>query len=241
MHDRFVVRVIELEGLRQRGIRKRRRGRSDAVVAADDPAGPGWRRRDGGGGRRKTERRFSTRVRKADHIEDPPPGRVDDIVWKIVESDAHHPFGNLTGKGGHHSPGAKRRSDHESAVASTRKPLIARRPAENDPVSSVSHPITYGPTNPPVVPIELMNARPPAAAMPVRKRGGMVQKIARAPLTPVTATAIHTTESQKLFLNRIAPRKPHADTAHDSARLTTLLAPRSTCPAHRIIPITAAR
>jgi len=58
---------------------------------------------------------------------------------------------------------------------------MAASPAENDPVSSLSHPMTYGPTNPPVVPMELMKARPPAAAMPVRKRGGIVQKIARDP------------------------------------------------------------
>ena len=87
----------------------------------------------------------------------------------------------------------------------------ASSPAENDPVSSVSHPITYGPTNPPVVPMELMNARPPAAAMPVRNRGGMVQKIARAPLMPVTATAIPRPTPRSCPANRIAPRKPQAD------------------------------
>ena len=46
----------------------------------------------------------------------------------------------------------------------------------------------YGPTKPPIVPTELMKASPPAAAMPVRKRGGIVQKIPRAALMPVSAT-----------------------------------------------------
>ena len=53
-----------------------------------------------------------------------------------------------------------------------------------------------GPIAPPVVPMELMNARPPAAAIPVRNRGGIVQKMARAPLMPVTATAIQKTDIQ---------------------------------------------
>src|SRR4029453_2125286 len=138
-------------------------------------------------------------------------------------------------------PGAYRRSVNAMIDANTRKPVIAYSPAENDPVRSVRNPNTYGPTNPPVVPIELMNASPPAAAMPVRNRGGIVQKIARAPLTPVSATAIHITDTQKFFSKRIAPRNPHAATAHAIARLTTLLEPRSTRSAHRIMPITATR
>src|SRR5262245_31531066 len=99
--------------------------------------------------------------------------------------------------------------------------------------------MTAGPTNPPNVPTELIKARPPAAARPVRNLGGIVQKIARAPLTPVTATAIHTTDTQKLLSNRIAPRNPAADSRHASARFTTLLPPRSTWRAHRTIPTTA--
>src|SRR4029079_11329177 len=105
------------------------------------------------------------------------------------------------------SPGAKRRSDHASPAATTRKLLIASSPAENDPVSSVSHPMMYGPTKPPLVPMELMNARPPAAAIPVRKRGGIVQKIARAPLTPVTATPIQITDTHTVVPHTTTP--PH--------------------------------
>src|SRR5687768_17179220 len=78
-----------------------------------------------------------------------------------------------------------------------------------------------------------MNASPPAAATPVRNRGGIVQKMARAPLMPVTATAIQTTDIQNSPRNTIAPMNPAAATAQASARLTTLLAPRSTTPAHR--------
>src|SRR5689334_14150165 len=93
-----------------------------------------------------------------------------------------------------------------------------------------------GPTKPPIVPIELMNARPPAAARPLRNRGGIVQNSARAALTPLTATVIHSTDIQKeVPANRIDPTKPTAASAHANARLPTLLPRRSTCPAQRII------
>src|SRR4051794_15565961 len=80
--------------------------------------------------------------------------------------------------------------DQDTQAAASRNPLIANRPAENEPVRSVSHPMMLGPTNPPMVPIELMNASPPAAATPVRKRGGMLQNNPRAPLMPTSATAM---------------------------------------------------
>src|SRR5712691_9492499 len=65
-------------------------------------------------------------------------------------------------------------SDHDVTVARTSNPAIAINPAENDPVASLSHPTAYGPTKPPSVPMLLMKARPPAAAIPVRKRVGIV-------------------------------------------------------------------
>ena len=69
-------------------------------------------------------------------------------------------------------------------MASTSRPAIAISPAENDPVASLSQPIAYGPTKPPSVATLLMNARPPAAASPVRNRVGIVQKMARADVMP---------------------------------------------------------
>src|SRR6186997_688759 len=93
-----------------------------------------------------------------------------------------------------------------------------------------------GPTNPPMVPMELMKARPPAAARPLRKRGGIVQKRARAALTPLTATVIQSTDNQNdVPANRIEPMNPTAASAHATARLPTLLPRRSTRPAQRII------
>jgi hypothetical protein len=50
--------------------------------------------------------------------------------------------------------------------------------------------------------------------MPVRNRGGIVQKMARAPLTPVTATVIAATEAQK-FPENTTPWKPQPDNAGD--------------------------
>jgi hypothetical protein len=57
---------------------------------------------------------------------------------------------------------------------------MASSPAENPWVRSFSQPTAKRPRKPPSVPIELINAKPPAAPNPVKKRGGMAQKIARA-------------------------------------------------------------
>ena len=94
---------------------------------------------------------------------------------------------------------------------------------------SVNHPIRYGPTKPPIVPIELMNARPPAAAMPVRKRGGIVQKMPARSVDPVSATVRPHTDTQKFARKRSRRGSPRPRRRHASARLTTLLPRRSTC------------
>src|SRR5215469_4392937 len=59
-------------------------------------------------------------------------------------------------------------SEEVRAVATIKKPAITTRPGEKELVRSLSHPMRKGPRNPPIVPIELMKARPPAAATPVR-------------------------------------------------------------------------
>ena len=41
-----------------------------------------------------------------------------------------------------------------------------------------------------MVPTVLMKAMPPAAATPVKRRGGMDQKIARAAVMPISASVI---------------------------------------------------
>src|ERR1043166_1207890 len=92
-----------------------------------------------------------------------------------------------------------------------------------------------------MVPIELMNARPPAAATPVRKRGGMLQNKPRAPFIPIRATVTHATDSQKCDAKITAPRNPAADTRHDRPRCTILRPCRSTWLAQRIIAALASR
>src|SRR5213075_764829 len=121
---------------------------------------------------------------------------------------------------------------------SRRSPAIAIRPAENEPVASRVHPIAYGPTKPPSVAMLLMNARPPAAARPVRNRVGIVQKIARAEVIPESASVIHSSDSQKLPTT-IAITRPIAETRHASVRFLILWPVRSTHAAHAIIAIDA--
>src|SRR6185503_13792525 len=125
-------------------------------------------------------------------------------------------------------------SDQDITVASTRSPAIAISPAENDPVASLNQPMAYGPTKPPSVAMLLMNARPPAAASPVRKRVGIVQKIARADVIPESATVIQHNDSQKLAVAIARPR-PAAAIRHASARFLILRPLRSTHAAHTII------
>src|SRR6516165_12668626 len=66
----------------------------------------------------------------------------------------------------------------EHAASSTRPSVVS-------PVASLIQPMAYGPTKPPRLPIELINAMPPAAAEPVRKPVGRVQNVALAAYTPI--------------------------------------------------------
>src|SRR5215467_12862637 len=61
----------------------------------------------------------------------------------------------------------------------------ATRPSVVSPVASLIQPMAYGPTKPPRLPIEFINAMPPAAAEPVRKPVGSVQKVVLAAYTPI--------------------------------------------------------
>src|SRR4051794_5347434 len=99
-------------------------------------------------------------------------------------------------------------------------PAIAASDADADPVSSFSQPKIVGPTNPPIVPTELMNASPPAAAIPVRKRGGIVQKMPRAALMPLSASVMKPSDTQKCD-DQIAPRNPTADSRQANVRFRT--------------------
>ena len=58
-------------------------------------------------------------------------------------------------------------------------------PNINCPVASLIQPMANGPANPPTLPIEFANAIPPAAAVPVRNVGGIVQNIGIAEYSPI--------------------------------------------------------
>jgi hypothetical protein len=111
-------------------------------------------------------------------------------------------------------------------------------PVLKDPVVSLSHPIVTGPTKPPSAPTEFMKARPPAAATPDRNPAGIVQKIARAAVTPINANV----KPMKLGMNDPANtevRRPAAARKQLTARFPVLLPPRSTCLAQNNMPIVA--
>src|ERR1700689_4087321 len=86
-------------------------------------------------------------------------------------------------------------SDSDASIAAIMMAAIAVRPMTYEPENSFNQPIMEGPAKPPIVPMLLMKASPPAAAAPVKKRVGMVQKIARAAVTPTKAALKPTSAS----------------------------------------------
>lgn len=68
------------------------------------------------------------------------------------------------------------------STASTSNPVIVL------PVNSLTQPISYGPPKPARLPIELINAMPPAAATPLKKAVGRVQNSPNAANPPIAAT-----------------------------------------------------
>src|SRR6185437_9061787 len=61
-------------------------------------------------------------------------------------------------------------------------------PFEVEPVVSLTQPIRYGPPKPARLPIELISAIPPAAAVPDSHAVGSVQNTAKVQNTPMAAT-----------------------------------------------------
>src|ERR1700682_416961 len=126
----------------------------------------------------------------------------------------------------------------EKIVARSRNPETARRPVENDPVRSLNHPIIEGPMNPPRVPMELMKASPPAAAIPVRKRVGIVQNMARADVMPLKATAMPIMEMTKEW-DTIEITSPSVDIRHARVKFPIFFPLRSTIAAQKREPTQA--
>src|SRR5579864_8129572 len=91
-----------------------------------------------------------------------------------------------------------------------------------------------GPAKPPVVPIEFISARPPAAPIPERKRAGIVQMIARAVLVPTTAAVRPMKEMTSEFA-QTANRRPTPETRQVEARPAILRPLRPIAVAQKIM------
>src|SRR5882724_5273866 len=63
-----------------------------------------------------------------------------------------------------------------------------KRPVEVLPVASLTQPIRYGPPNPARLPIELISAIAPAAAVPESQAVGNVQNTPKVQKVPIAAT-----------------------------------------------------
>ena len=117
-------------------------------------------------------------------------------------------------------------------------PAITSSPAVNDPVLSRSQPMRYGPAKPPVVPMVLMKANPPAAATPVRNRVGIVQNTARAAVTP-TKASVRPASAGTRDVVMTETASPTAASAQVSVRWKIFFPVRSTCQAQAIMPADA--
>jgi len=93
VHDRLVVRVVVLERLRERAVRKRRHRHVQSVARAENATRAGRRHRDGRVANRSAERRLRSRKRQPDDVEDTRLRRADDIGRQIVKADACPPLG----------------------------------------------------------------------------------------------------------------------------------------------------
>ena len=69
------------------------------------------------------------------------------------------------------------------------------------------------------MPTELIKARPPAAAIPVRNRVGIVQKMARAAVIPSSATDTQASETQKFLEQNRQKQAQLPRVRHASVRL----------------------
>src|SRR3979409_2697173 len=75
-----------------------------------------------------------------------------------------------------------------------------RRPVEVEPVASLTQPIRYGPPKPSRLPIELISAIAPAAAVPESQASGSVQNSAKVQKVPIAATTSATTVTYGLSM-----------------------------------------
>ena len=145
--------------------------------------------------------------------------RLDHIGWKVFESDARHPLGDLAGKRHDHSPRAKRRSDHASTAASDQE-SAHRQQARGERSGLVRQPSHH------VRPDEsTRRADGIDEGQSCRRHTGEESRRNRPedrarPLMPVMARAIAATDTQKFPENRIAPgiHTPRAHTRGPGSR-----------------------
>ena len=93
--DGLDMRVVVLEGLRQRTVGKRRHHHVHAVAGAEDARPARRRHRDGSIANRLAERRRRACERESDHVEDAQLGRAYDVGRQIVEREARRPLREL--------------------------------------------------------------------------------------------------------------------------------------------------
>ena len=91
VHDRFVVRVVVLEGLRQRGVGERGRRRAERVAGCRR-SGPDRAATASAPRRSSTpERCLGAGECQADHVEDAELGGINDVRGEIVVLHLRHP------------------------------------------------------------------------------------------------------------------------------------------------------
>src|SRR5262249_52787455 len=101
-------------------------------------------------------------------------------------------------------------------------------------------PIRYGPTKPPRLPNELINAIVAAAAVPLTNMPGIAQHVGSALQMPAAATESANTPSTASWANAVATR-PMAPTPAATAACTHRSRVRSECPPTSTIDTAAAR
>src|SRR5687768_11335674 len=110
------------------------------------------------------------------------------------------------------------------------------KPAVNPPVASRIHPIRYGPTNPPILPIEFTSAIPPAAAVPrsiavgIAQNGPSVPQMPNAAIDNVASATAGVAGASAVITKPAAPIRHEPATCQRRSRLRSDRAPTTTSP-----------
>ena len=99
--DRQVVRVVELQRLREGAVGERRRPEPDPLAAAQDPRRAVRRQRERRAPDGLPEIGAEPGQRETDHVQHPEPGARDHVRGQVGKAQARGPFGEACGKKGH--------------------------------------------------------------------------------------------------------------------------------------------